>query len=58
MGTLIVLALSNLCTMFVTSWLLHRSEKGLSPLPSLPHKTEIDNHEDETPVYSKGRPLA
>ncbi len=59
MAPLIIIALSNLATMLLTAWLLHRSNKGLSPMPSTPRKIQVtdgDNHEDEQ-VYMKGRPL-
>ncbi len=58
MAPLIIIALSNLATMLLTAWLLHRGSKGLSPMPSIPRKIEVtgDNHEEEQ-VYVKGRPL-
>lgn len=44
MGTLIIVALSNLATMFATAWLLHRKGENLPPV-SMPAKVEV--HEDE-----------
>jgi hypothetical protein len=54
--TLVVFALSNLATMFMTAWLLHRRDAGLSPLPTRTPKAEV-NHEEAEPTYKKGRPI-
>lgn len=61
MATLILFALSNLLTMLATAWLLHRRDRGLSPVPSFQHKVEVANGDgEEQPVdvhFEKGRPV-
>lgn len=58
MAELIIFALSNLATMLLTAWLLHRQKTGQSPLPDLPQRVdaEADNGEYE-PQPQKGRPI-
>ncbi len=58
MAPLIILAISNLTTALLTAWLLHRKERGLSPMPALPAKAEVhDEDGNHEPVYQKGRPV-
>lgn len=60
MGQLIVFALSNLATMLLTAWLLHRQKTGQSPLPTLPslstNADDVGNSEYEAQPM-KGRPI-
>lgn len=57
--TISLITLSNLAIMFLTAWLLHRHQRGLTPMPSLPRPVEIENIEEayEREAQPKGRPV-
>lgn len=58
MGTLLVLAASNLATMFLTAWLLRCAATGRSPIPVLPRAVSVENGDAEPQEVqpAKGRP--
>lgn len=56
MGPAILIVLSNLATMFLTAWLLHRAKTGMSPAPSMPGKVAVHSEPVETQP-TKGRPI-
>lgn len=57
MGTLIIIVLSNYCTMFFTAWLLHRQKTGASPMPAMPSKADVETEDVPVIHIQKGRPV-